>query len=132
TCIALIVGAICSTLVMDALKKSVPPITAPFVIVTWIVMLLVLYVFNTKFLLPSSLPLDTIDIFSASANGFGQVMFQENIITGIFFFFAILINSRISALYAFYASMLGYLIGWILSEPISALNAGLMGYNGIL
>lgn len=132
TCLALIIGAICSTLVMHGLKKSIPPFTAPFVIVKWAVMIVLLFVFNLKFQLHSSTVPETIDIFSASANGFGQVMFQENIVTGIFFLLAILINSRFSALYALYASLLGLLFGWLLSEPISILNAGLMGYNGIL
>lgn len=36
------------------------------------------------------------------------------------------------AIYAIYASILGALTGWVLDEPISKINAGLMGYNAIL
>jgi urea transporter len=53
-------------------------------------------------------------------------------ITGLFFLLAILINSRLFALYSLYASLLGLLLGWLLSVPLTALNGGLMGYNGIL
>jgi len=132
TSFALVIGAICSTLVMHNLKRIGPPFTAPFVITTWILLGLLLFVFNLKLLSSSAVLTEKMDFLSASSNGFGQVMFQENIISGLFFLLAILINSRLSALYAFYASLLGLLIGWLLSEPVSTLNAGLMGYNGIL
>jgi len=132
TSFALVIGAICSTLVMHNLKKIIPPFTAPFVITTWIVVALLLFIFNLKLLSSSAALTERIDIFSASGNGFGQIMFQENVVSGLFFLLAILINSKLSALYALYASLLGLLIGWLLSEPLSTLNAGLMGYNGIL
>jgi urea transporter len=63
---------------------------------------------------------------------FGQVMFQGNIITGIIFLLAIFINSRQSAIYAFYGAMLASFIAIIFSFPVSIINIGLFGYNAIL
>lgn len=91
-----------------------------------------MFVFNLT-LLSSSTPLNTnFNILYASGHGFGQVMFQEHVITGLFFVLAIFVNNRLMAIYAIYASILGALTGWVLDEPISKINAGLMGYNAIL
>ncbi|PWI30126.1 hypothetical protein DI383_06575 [Flavobacteriaceae bacterium LYZ1037] len=64
--------------------------------------------------------------------GIGQVMFQENVITGLFFLFAILINNKLMAIYAIYAAVMGSITGWLFSVSFSSINTGLMGYNGIL
>lgn len=132
TGLALILGAILSTVLMYFLKKILPPFTAPFVLATWIVLYSLMFVFNLT-LLSSSTPLNTnFNILYASGHGFGQVMFQEYVITGLFFVLAIFVNNRLMAIYAIYASILGALTGWVLDEPISKINAGLMGYNAIL
>lgn len=132
TGLALILGAILSTVLMYFLKKILPPFTAPFVLATWIVLYSLMFVFNLT-LLSSSTPLNTnFNILYASVHGFGQVMFQEHVITGLFFVLAIFVNNRLMAIYAIYASILGALTGWVLDEPISKINAGLMGYNAIL
>ncbi|MGH2644158.1 MAG: urea transporter [Chitinophagaceae bacterium] len=128
----LIIGAFCSSPVMHILKKILPPFTAPFVIVTWILMSILVFFFNLKLLSGSGLPVEKLSVFAATANGFGQVMFQKNIVTGLFFLLAIFVNSKFAGLYALYASLLGFLIGWLLFVPVSVLNSGLMGYNGIL
>lgn len=132
TVIALIVGAIVSTLLMHLLKKYVPPFTAPFVLATWFVMYSLLLVFNFQLVPGSVLSASTFDIFTASSNSFGQVMFQKNVITGLIFLVAILVNNRLMAVYSIYAAVLGSLTGWLFSEPITGVNAGLMGYNAIL
>lgn len=132
TILALIVGTVLSTLVMYLLKKIIPPFTAPFVMVTWVVIYLLLSVFNFPLLSSSEPKGNVIDILAASSNSFGQVMFQENMITGLFFLLAILVNNKLMAIYAVYAAVFGSLTGWLFSEPFSTINAGLMGYNAIL
>ncbi len=129
---ALIVGSICSTFLMRFLKKIIAPFTAPFVISAWMMMCLLIFVFHFSFSSSLVVRENAIDILSFSSKSFGQVMFQENKITGILFLLGILINNRLMAVYALYASLLGSLVGWLLSEPVSIINAGLMGYNGIL
>ena len=129
---ALIVGAVLSTLLMHFLKKIIPPFTAPFVIATWFTLYLLMFVFNFPLLSSSTPTVNSIDILSAYSNSFGQVMFQENVITGLFFLVAIFVNNKLMAIYAVYAAILGSLTGWLFSVPFSAINAGLMGYNAIL
>lgn len=132
TVLALIAGAVLSTLMMGLLKKMIPPFTAPFVVVTWFVIYSLLFVLNFSLLSSSEPTGNTIDILAASSNSFGQVMFQENVITGLFFLLGILVNNRLMAVYAVYAAVLGSLTGWLFSEPFSTINGGLMGYNAIL
>lgn len=132
TFFALLIGAALTSPLFYYLKKAVPPFTAPFVIITWIVLYFLIFVFDYP-LLPSSTPIVTnFDLLSVTTKSFGQVMFQENSITGMLFLLAILVNSKLSAIYGLYAVILGSLIGVLLNEPVSAINAGLMGYNALL
>lgn len=129
--VALFIGAALSTVVMHFLKKALPAFTAPFVLSTWAVMYSLVFVFNVP-LMASLAPVESsFNLFTAASNSFGQVMFQENVVTGLFFLLAILINNRLMAAYAIYAAVLGSFVGWF-TEQASAVNAGLMGYNAIL
>ncbi|MCX7549639.1 urea transporter [Xanthomarina sp. F2636L] len=130
--LALIIGSALSTVVMHFLMKIIPPFTAPFVLSTWLVIYSLVFLFKVPLIDLSSATANTLDVFSALSNSFGQVMFQENRITGLFFLLAILINNRLMAAYAFYAAALGSLTAWLLLESASTINAGLMGYNAIL
>ncbi|WP_347174747.1 urea transporter [Polaribacter uvawellassae] len=132
TVLALIVGAILSTVLMNFLKKIIPQFTAPFVLATWFVIYVLLLIFNFQLAISSEPIVNTFHFFTAFSNSFGQVMFQENVITGLFFLLAILVNSKLMAVYAIYAAVLGSLTGWLLLASSSPINSGLMGYNAIL
>lgn len=130
--VAVIFGAILSTTIMNFMSKKIPAFTAPFVISTWLVIFGITY-FNFSSIITSTLiQTNSFNLFHSLSNNFGQIMFQQNIITGILFLIGILINSRISAFYAFYGSLLGSLFALLISLPISMINIGLFGYNAIL
>ncbi len=129
---ALVLGAFLATPLSHFLKKLISPFTAPFVIVTWFLIYSLLFLIKVP-LLSATAPTEThLQISSALANSFGQVMFQENIITGILFLLAIFINNKLMALYALFAGILGSLSGWVFGESFANINSGLMGYNAIL
>ncbi|TCK83484.1 urea transporter [Albibacterium bauzanense] len=132
TTAVLIAGAALSTLLMYGMKKFVPPFTAPFVLVTWLMILLLLFVLQVPLVAPPISESNSFDLLSTLSKGFSQVWFQDNIVTGIFFLLALAVNSRTSAIYALYGSALGALIAMLLSQPISMINAGLFGYNAVL
>lgn len=132
TVIALIIGSVLSTIVMHSIKKIGTPFTAPFVVVTWFMIYTLLFLFKLPLASISSTPDNTIDLLAALSHSFGQVMFQENIITGLLFLAGVFINNRLMAAYAVYAAILGSLTGWLVSETDLTINAGLMGYNAIL
>lgn len=112
--------------------KGWAPFTFPFVITTWGLMSFAnFFSLVEKNVIASSTALLP-DFFSATTMGFGQVMFQGSIVTGVIFFFAILINSRLSAFYALGGSILGALIAFMLKVPFDAINIGLFGFNAVL
>lgn len=131
--IALFFGAVLSSIIMHfMIKRKLPPFTAPFIISTWIVMAIVL----TLKIMPlktAQLPnAGNPEIFPALSRGIGQVMFQENIFTGIILFIGILVCSRISALYALLGTGIGVVVAFMCSFPLSMITAGLFGFNGVL
>lgn len=130
--VALIIASFLSSLLMNLLSKFTQPFTAPFVLITWVVLFLFITVFNFPFAISSESTASTVNILIASSNSFGQVMFQENVITGLCFLVGILINDKLLAMIAMYAAVVGSLTGWIFSDSVSTVNAGLMGYNAIL
>ena len=131
--IALFFGAVLSSIIMHCMiKRKFPPFTAPFIISTWIVMAIVL----TLKIMPlkaTQLPnASNVEIIPALSRGIGQVMFQENIFTGIILFIGILVCSRISALYALLGTGIGVIVACVCSFPLSMITAGLFGFNGVL
>ena len=131
--IALFFGAVLSSIIMNFMTKwKVPPFTAPFIISTWIVMTIIL----TLHIIPlqaAQLPdASNLEIIPALSSGIGQVMFQENIFTGIILLIGILVCSRISALYALLGTGIGVIVSCVCSLPLSMITAGLFGFNGVL
>ena len=61
-----------------------------------------------------------------------MVMLQASVITGILFFIGILINSRISAVYALAGSTIGLLTYYCFPSLINLINIGIFGFNGVL
>jgi len=131
--IALFFGAVLSSIIMHfMIRRKLPPFTAPFIISTWIMMAIIL----TCKIIPlqsAQLPnAGNLEIIPAMSRGVGQVMFQENIFTGIILFIGILVCSRISALYALLGTAIGVAVAFVCSFPLSMITAGLFGFNGVL
>ncbi len=129
---ALTMGSVLSTVLMNLLKKILPPFTAPFVLVSWLLIYSLIFIFKFPLTSASTNVDNGFQLIEATSKSFGQVMFQENMVTGFIFLLAIFINNKLTALYALYAAVLGSLIGWLFSVTFSSINAGLMGYNAIL
>src|SRR5690606_24308803 len=69
--VALVVGAILSAVVMHEMKKRIPAYTAPFILVTWIIILLAKYLNFLPFLSVDSPTTQSVDFFSATSMGLG-------------------------------------------------------------
>lgn len=116
------------------MQRLFPPFTAPFIISVWI-LLGVCAQFAPDMLLVSdgaSLAAESLDVLQALGMGIGQVMFQGNVLTGIFFLAALLVNSRVAAAYTLLGTLLPLPLAIGLGGSFDVLNAGLMGYNGAL
>ena len=130
--VAIICGAVLSSMLMHEFKTKFPPYTLPFILVTWI-MICVLHYLHIEPQISAGLPKgNLVHIWHAVDLGFSQVMFQENLLAGIFFFVAILVSSPLAAVYAFYGSLLGSLLETLIASTIPLINIGLFGYNAVL
>ena len=128
-----LLGASCATLLQHFfIRKQIAAFTFPFVWITW------LFYFGVKnfapdLLLQSSILLSTeTDKYLFPFKAFGQVIFQDNLLSGILFFFAVIVNSRISALYGLVGALLSGLIAYGFGLPPAAILNGLFSYNAVL
>ena len=107
-----------------SLQRFISGFTAPFILSVWI-LLFVCSCWFPSLLLKSENTAGTqaFAFLQSFSLNIGQVMFQGGaVLTGLFFLLGILVNSRVNAVY----TVLGALF------ESAVLNAGLMGYNGVL
>jgi urea transporter len=156
-----ILGGILSTIAMMALANlfavwDMPALTAPFVLTAWLLLFSVVLFANLRpisaliapavpdlrMLPPTALReaatgagavgLTPVNMTNALFRGIGEVMFQDKLATGVIFLFAIFVNSRFSALFAFLGSALGALTAWTMGALGVSVFHGLYGFNSVL
>ena len=129
----IIIGSALATVLQHLfIKRKIPAFTLPFVLVTWIILLIA----NNYFAgIISELPVATASTnnnFTFVFKGYGQVIFQGSLVSGMLFFIAVFISSPISALYGLAGAMLSAVIAFNLSAPASDISLGLFSYNAVL
>ena len=116
-------------------QRLLPSVIPPFILVVWGMMGVCSWLFP-NLLLVSDTVIDStqnINYFQTFCLGIGQVMFQgDTVLSGLFFFIGILINSRKASLYTILGALLPIPLAILLEVDATNLNAGLMGYNGVL
>ena len=115
-------------------QRSLPGFTAPFILSVWMLLGFCTWIMP-DILLVSDAVNDTtqgINYFQVLSFGIGQVMFQGNIWTGLFFLIGILVNSRTATFYTVLGALLPIPLAILLGIDAETLNMGLMGYNGVL
>ena len=131
--IAGVVGSFLSTLLTNfMIKRRLSPYTAPFIATTWVIMTILLQFHIIPLNMTQSCDVQKLEIIPAISTGIGQVMFQENVVTGILFFAGLLAGSWISALYALLGTVLGVFIAFTCSFPINMTNLGIYGFSAVL
>ena len=135
--ILLVVAAACSTWIAGFFnrRRLLPGFTAPFILAVWGMIGVCSLLMPDLLSVPGATIDDThhINYFQAFSLGIGQVMFQgETVIAGLCFLSGILINSGVGALYAVAGALIPIPLAMLLDVDASSLNAGMMGYNGVL
>lgn len=134
TWLLVVIGAIASVLLQQLFYiRKIAVFTLPFVLVTWLIF------WGAKWLMPE-LPVISAQDFSIfegsnlffSVRGFGQVIFQGHIVSGILFFVAVFIHSPLAALYGLAGATLSGLVALGVGMPIDAIGMGLFSYNAVL
>lgn len=129
----LVGGSIASSMVMKLMLShfKLPAFTAPFVIVTWM-LLGIGNLFGLERATSLSGKFMSLDLPLGSLTGIGQVMFQENPLSGFLFFLGIFACSRTQGIWSLAGSALGGAFGFLIGQSQSLIMAGLFGYNASL
>lgn len=131
------VGGILTVLIHHYfILKKISVFTFPYIIVAW-----VSYFFINQFELlePSTIQRMAVDAstirygdYFAAIGGFGEVIFQENIVASLVIFLGVYISTPIAALYGLIASLLATLLSQVLGQSAELVYVGLFGFNAIL
>lgn len=131
------VGGILTVLIHHYfIHKKIPAFTFPYILVAW-----VSYVIIDQFNLlePSSIQRVAIDAstikygdYFAAIGGFGEVIFQENIVISFIIFLGVYISKPVAALYGLIASLLATLLSQVFGQSAELVYVGLFGFNAIL
>ena len=130
--IALIVGSIIAAWLQDFfINKKIPAYTLPFVLVTWLSLLIIKNIDNSIIKISGEI-INTTPIWTVGFISYGQVIFQGALISGILFFIGVLIKSPIAAIYGIVAALLASFISLYIGQPIINIEFGLFGFNAVL
>lgn len=127
-------GALAAIIQHFFIQKKIPVFTFPFIMITW-VLVFTLHHFThipPSAMLSAEVVPSKYDDFLTCTNGFGEVIFQGGVLSGVIFFIAVFISSPIAALYGLAASILGAGLSQLNGEPIKEIHMGLFGFNAVL
>lgn len=131
--ICVIAGAVIACCIQHFfISKNIPVFTLPFVLVTWLFVFIINQI-NTG--LQATPPTEIVQLqnnFAFAFHGFGQVIFQSNVVSGLLFFIAVFISSPIAALYGLAAAVFGAVLSVFFAVPAETVQAGLFSYNAVL
>lgn len=129
--VAIIIGSALTAILQHwFIVKKIPVFTLPFVLVTWVF----LYVFQHVYpIAPPNLSEEFItEGFTFAFRGFGQVIFQGALFSGVVFFIGVFVSSPIAALYGIVAGIIAAVLSTLFSAPIESVEMGLFSYNAVL
>ncbi|UKB82649.1 urea transporter [Chryseobacterium sp. MEBOG06] len=127
-------GALAAIIQHFFIQKKIPVFTFPFIIISW-VLVFALHHFThipPSAMLSSEVVPTKYDDFLTCTNGFGEVIFQGGVLSGMIFFIAVFISSPVAALYGLAASILGAGLSQLNGEPVKEIHMGLFGFNAVL
>jgi len=135
TWVLLVLGCIVSVFVTFLMRKYLkfPTYTSPFIVVTWVVIVVANSVAGTAIdVKPSPAELAPVGFVDEVFRGAAEVMFGANIWTGILFIVGIGLCNWRHAVLAFVGSLLGVLVGIYHHDPSTLISVGIYGYNASL
>jgi urea transporter len=130
-----VVGCIAATFVTNLMRRHLdfPTYTAPFVLVTWIVILVAHAVSGSAIdVIYPPVSHEPIGFINVVLRGTAEIMFGANMLTGLFFIVGLAISNRMHALLALLGSMVGTILGIYHNNDIANIYLGIYGYNAAL
>lgn len=135
TWILLVAGCAAASVVTFVARKYVkfPTYTAPFVVVTWAILLTAHGVWGHAIdAAPAPAAAAGGGFFREILRGEAEVMFGAGAVTGILFLIGIALSNPAHAAMALLGSVVGTLIGHYHGDSANAVSLGIDGYNGAL
>jgi urea transporter len=130
-----VVGCLAATFVTNLMRRHLgfPTYTAPFVLVTWIVILVAHAVAGAAIdVIRAPVSNAPVGFLNIVLRGTAEIMFGANMITGLFFIVGIAINNRTHALLALLGSMVGTILSIYHDNAVANIYLGIYGYNASL
>jgi urea transporter len=140
-------GGVLSTLLMHLMitkVSSIPALTTPFILVTWLIVFIIDYAGLVSVSLENQtgpiniestvtpITLSFIGVMDGVFSGIGQVMFQDNWLSGVFFCCALLFSSPKATVWAILASLVGVVVATWLGFSQEKVIMGFYGFNACL
>lgn len=130
---AVFIGSILAAVIQHGfIKIKIPAFTFPFVLVTWLFFIFSHFLPTIYEPLTAAAELRPNSILALFSNGFGQVIFQNNIFAGLLFITGVFVGRPVAGVYALGAVGLSAVLAWILQEPVADIYLGLFSYNAVL
>ncbi|MBS1948490.1 MAG: urea transporter [Bacteroidetes bacterium] len=114
------------------IMKKIPVFTFPFVLVTWAMLYLVKYFCPAIMVGTASTTVGVSHNFLFAIRGFGQAIFQSNVLSGSVFFIAIFISSPAAAIYGLAGAIVSAIFSFCFFVPVGDVAMGLFSYNAVL
>jgi urea transporter len=128
-----ILGAVAAAMLQHFfIKLNFPAYTFPFVVVTWLILLICNEFCGSLLAVSTPAVAQASDSLTEGFKSFGQVIFQDKFLAGLLFFVAVFISSPIAALYGLAAAIVSAIMAFYLSVPLTEINLGLYGFNAVL
>jgi urea transporter len=135
TWVLLVVGSVASTFLTYVMRRYLkfPTYTAPFIIVTWLVLIVAHGMAGTAIDVVQAPAAHTPSGFVAEVlAGAAEVMFGATVVTGILFLAGIALCTWRHAVLGLLGSIVGTLVALYHNDPTSAVHLGIYGYNAVL
>ena len=138
-----VLGAGLTTLLVHGLGRwlvrvvGLPPLTLPFCLVTWSLLLLAAALAHPELKLlqasqPESVSGPLVALLLAIPKGFGQVFFCSNLLSGSLVLLAVVVASPMAGLVGVAGALVGGLTGLGLGAPAADVAQGLWSFDGVL
>lgn len=134
--VTLIISSALSSVIMNIfIKQKLPAFTFPFILLTWIA----IFIFHNLIPIADAPPHEIIvDVYHEPFSllghglGFGEVIFQSSLISGVIFFIAVYISSPNAALYGLLGAILGMAVAILFKDRIEDVKMGMFSFNAVL
>lgn len=130
---AVIVGSALATILQHMfIVKKIPAFTFPFILVTWLFLLVFHFYPGLVQPQPASADIFPNNYLAFFSRGFGQVIFQSHIWAGLLFAVGIFISRPLAAVYAMGSIAVSGIIAYLMKVPVNDIYMGLLSYNAVL